>query len=306
MEKQRWADCVRQYSVARVIYAALEKQSSRQTLRDLLYSTVDPSIRYAAYQLKLPRTTAVPSIAAEYFPADSEARAEVESIQVAGLKETDGMEVDSVAPEDLPRTISWRSRTVPLEDASISQALAAAHTAESELSSWLSSPEGQSAAPKDTAAQYDNVIIASQDAVDATKTAIDELLGEGVDQSDKRMQALQVTRTAVNYALVGWRVGRNRVLCGVADGLELDGRRAEEEGSAQAPLVGNEQSTGKRLTQLRERVVLYDSILQSLDSVQELPGVAGDARFMTELDGKQRYFRSLRFVMSGYHLILGR
>ncbi|KAL1957455.1 hypothetical protein VTO42DRAFT_6023 [Malbranchea cinnamomea] len=294
MEKGRWSDCLVQYSMARVIYAALEKRASRQTLRDILSSTVDPSIRYAAYQLKLPRSTPLPSIAVNYFPAESEARREVEIVDAECLKEPeseDRMEVDGTSEN---RTISWRSRTVPIEDASIAQALGATSAAEAQLTTWLSSSEGRSSTAKDIAANYDNVIIASQDAVDATKTAIDEFLGEGVDQSDKRMQALQVTRTAVNYALVGWRVGRNRVLCGVADGLDLESGKPSKSGGRHSRLTGEEHNTGRRLTQLREQVVLYDAILQSLDSIKELPGVAGDASFMRELEGKCSYFQSLR------------
>ena len=208
MEKQRWTECIREYSIAKVIYTTLERQPNRQSVRDLVSSTIDPSVRYAAYQLSLPRSTAVQSIAAQYFPSDSPIRREVEAVDKE-YQETHAddsqMAVDS-APADLPQTISWRSRTVPLEDANISQALATASSAEAQLTLWLCSQEGQSSGAKDIAVNYDNVIIASQDAVDATKTAIDDLISEGVDQSDKRMQALQLTRTAVNYALVGWRV----------------------------------------------------------------------------------------------------
>lgn len=307
MEKQRWPDCIREYSMARVIYATLERQLNHQALRDLLSSTIDPSIRYAAYQLSLPRSTPVPSIAAQYFPSGSHVRAEVEAVDAEYPNTAAGdsqMDVDS-APENLPRTISWRSRTVPLEDASISQALATASAAESQLTSWLASLDGQSSSAKETAANYDNVIIASQDAVDATKTAIDDLIGEGVDQSDKRMQSLQLTRTAVNYALVGWRVGRNRVLCGTADGLYLEaGKRKKRGQQQQVSLAGEEQSTGKQLAQLRERAVLYDAILQSLDSVYELPGVAGDASFVEELNGKRCYFQSLRYDKDVYSKFL--
>lgn len=201
------------------------------------------------------------------------------------------MEVDG-APDG--QTINWRSRTVPIEDAAISQALTAASAAEVQLSSWLSSADGQSANPTSLAANYDNVIIASQDAVDATKTAIDELLGEGVDQSDKRMQALQVTRTAVNHALVGWRIGRNRVLCGPSDGLDFETRKPSKRGTDKSQGAVEDQSSGRLLAQLRARVALYDAILQSLDSVRDLPGVAGDVSFMEELGGKRSYFQALR------------
>lgn len=306
MEKQRWEQCLQQFSMAKVVYTVLGKQAKRESFRDLISTTIEPSIRYAAYQSKLPRTTASDTIAIQYFPSDDNLRSEVTSLDPNSLteKSTDAKTSEGTV-QDSPQTISWRSRTVKLEDASISQALSTTATAENNLSVWLTSPEGRSASSKEKAANYDNVIIASQDAVDATKTAIDELSGEGVDQSDKRMQALQVTRTAVNYALVGWRVGRNRILCGTQDGLVFD---EEESQASHSPenrknhAKSSEESVSKRLTRLREQVVLYDAILQSVDSISELPGVAGDVEFVKELGMKRSYFQSLRFVHSLFYL----
>ena len=58
--------------------------------------------------------------------------------------------------------------------------------------------------------------------------------------------------------------------------------------------TARQESGGKILSQLREKVALYDSVLQSLDFVQELPGVAGDTDFVEELELKRNYFRALR------------
>jgi signal recognition particle subunit SRP68 len=288
LEKRKWEQCLRDFSVARVIYTALGQRVKKDAFRDLLSGTVDPSMRYAAYQMKLPRSKPTSSLSIEFFPSDSEIRAEVEKIapsclaeEAAGTRRTAEGEV-----QELPQSVTWRSRTVPLEDASISQSLAAASAAEGRLTSWLAGA-GKSATDKEKAAAYDNVIIASQDAVDATKTAIDDLANEGVDPSDKRMQALQITRTAVNYTLVGWRVGRNRVLCGQQDGLSFEEPTSGKDAKHTA---GN----GKKLNKLRERVVLYDSTLQSLDFILELPGVAADSAFVKDLETKRHYFRALR------------
>lgn len=288
LEKRKWEQCLRDFSIARVIYTALGQRVKKDAFRDLLSGTVDPSMRYAAYQMKLPRSKPTSSLSIEFFPSDSEIRAEVEKIapsclaeEAAGTRRTAEGEV-----QELPQSVTWRSRTVPLEDASISQSLAAASAAEARLTSWLADA-GKSATDKEKAAAYDNVIIASQDAVDATKTAIDDLANEGVDPSDKRMQALQITRTAVNYTLVGWRVGRNRVLCGKQDGLPFEEPTA---GKDTKHTAGN----GKKLNKLRERVVLYDSTLQSLDFILELPGVAADSAFVKDLEIKRHYFRALR------------
>lgn len=294
LEKRRWEQCLHDYSIARVIYTALGQSVKKDAYRDLLSGTVDPSIRYAAYQMKLPRSKPTSSLAIEFFPSDSDIRAEVEKLDPSCLAEeaTGTRRTAEGEVQELPQSVTWRSRTVPLDDASISQALAAASAAEARLTSWLAGA-GKSAASKEKAAAYDNVIIASQDAVDATKTAIDDLVNEGVDPSDKRMQALQITRTAVNYTLVGWRVGRNRVLCGEQDGLSFEEMQSNEK-SATKHTAG----TGKKLNKLRERVVLYDSTLQSLDFILELPGVAADSAFVADLEAKRHYFRALRYGSS--------
>ena len=295
LEKRKWEQCLQCFAVVRVIYAALSQNAKRGAFRDLLTGTVDPSLRYAAYQMKLPRSRPLPSVAIEYFPSDSELRTEVEKVDPTCLSEETSTTRRTAegGVQQLPDSITWRSRTIPLEDASIVQALAATTAAESHLKSWLSDFTGNSASSKDKAAAYDSVISASQDAVDATKTAIDDLSSEGVDPSDKRMQALQITRTAVNYTLVGWRVGRNRVLCGEQDGIFFEPSQVKTPKSGKGN-VRRDEGSGKKLARLRERVVLYDLTLQSLDFVLELPGVAADSSFVKELEAKRSYFRALR------------
>lgn len=300
-EKRNWDDCLRAYSEARFIYVTLAKSGNTKrgdTMRDLLSANIDPSIRYAAYQLKLPRTTSIDAIVARYVPrtGNKHLKQLLESNPDA-LNEGRGEQKEgtSAGSVEVPKTIRWRSREVNLEDAATAQALAAVSAAEVKLSSFLTSNRESDAKAK--ASAYDEVLIPSQDVVDATKTAIDELASEGVSQGDPRMQALQITRTAVNYTLVGWRVGRNRVLCGDQDGA-LFPARAVKKPSKSSPdgklREAQEESIGCKLNRLRERVVLYDATLQSLDSIKELPGVAADQQLLQELGTKRAYFATLR------------
>lgn len=294
-EKQAWEACVKAYSEARVIYSALATSSSKNVFTDLLEETVDPSIRYAAYQLRMPRTIAIPTIARKYFPRDdSELVREVEKLDADALNDRPTKaraDVSDTGSEAAPKTISWRSRTVNLEDASIAAALAAVKAAETKLADTLKSLESGQA--RERAAAYDDILIASQDAVDATKHAIDELVGEGIGQGDKRMQSLQITRTAVGYDMVSWRIGRNRVLVGEADGAAASSQTAQKTGK-KSRKPQREEGTGRKLAHLREQVVLYDSIIQSLDSIKELPGTAADEKFLQELDVKYGYFTALK------------
>ncbi len=297
-EKARWDPCIQEYSVARAIYATLSSATRTDLFKDLLSSTVDPSIRYAAYQLRFPRTKAVSDIAIERFPSgENELRREVESINPNAFVTSEKAEKQGKTfTGNIPSTVTWRRRTVKIEDATIAQAIATANRKERDLSQ---TNQKASLDARELAAAYDDVINARQEAVDATKSALDELMAEGVDSSDARVQSLQLTRTAVNYAVIELRIGRNRALCGPQDGVYFGltqskrSRRPKKDGTTR---VVQEESTSTKLARLRERVALYDSILQNLDTVRDLSGIAGDEAFMEELTAKRAYFRALKYA----------
>ncbi|CZR62419.1 related to signal recognition particle 68 kDa protein [Phialocephala subalpina] len=303
-EKQNWEDCVKSYSEARIIYSALATATKSEMFKDLLSDPVDPSIRYGAYQMRLPRTVAIPTIARKYFPRlEATLVAEVEKLDPDVLNEQPTRARAGAAESgDVPKTITWRSRTVDIEDAAIAGALASVKAAAKKLSETLSSVTAVQA--KERASAYDDILIASQDAVDATKRAIDELVGEGVGQGDKRMQSLQITRTAVSYEMVSWRIGRNRVLVGERDGTSPDSPIVHQSKKKNRKPV-KEEGTGQKLAHFREKAVLYDAILQSLDSIKELPGVAADSAFLEELEAKHQYFSALKcLIIARSHALL--
>lgn len=290
-ERQSWEACVKSYSEARIIYTALSKVAKTDIFKDLITDPVDPSIRYGAYKMGMPRTLPISVIARKNFPSDTKLVSQVEELDPNCLKDEKTIaKVDHVESSDTPKTITWRSRTVELEDAAIATALGSVNYASSKLSEVLSSDTVKS--PKDRGSAYDDILIASQDVVDATKHAIDELVSEGVGQSDKRMQSLLVTRTAVSYDMIGWRIGRNRVMVGQQDGVidhvqSFSSKKGSKKSSRDEP-------TGRKLAKLREKVVLYDAILQSVESIKELPGVAADSTLQAELNAKYSYFQALK------------
>ena len=72
--KQRWKMCLVAFSGARVIYDSVSRSSKQQDVyKELLNTTVDPSIRYAAYQSRLSRNLAASTIARQNFPRDNKA-----------------------------------------------------------------------------------------------------------------------------------------------------------------------------------------------------------------------------------------
>lgn len=308
--EKRWEACLRHYSEARVIYAAFYELQKKEVYNDILANTVDPTIRYASYQAHLSRTIAIATIAKRYFPLDDQNLVSmVESIDPYALKQKPAPKTDDekqTSPQDIPSSITWRGRSANIVDASIGQALAGVNAAEARLRSYLTS--NPTASPRDKAAAYDDILVACQDAADASKRATDDLEKERVDESDPRMQDLRVTSLAVNYDLVCWRVGRNRVLIGDDDGLTFNSQQQKRARKRKDSRIypEREEARGRKLARLRERNVLYDAIIQSIHSVKDLRGAMRDAKFVEELDNKAAYFRTLKCLNISYsHSMLG-
>jgi signal recognition particle subunit SRP68 len=299
-EQQIWQHSLQSYSTARIIYSILSTSTKGDIFKDLLSETIDPSIRYAAYQLKMPRTVPIPTIARNNFPnSDSALVDKINKVDPEILKQSgDGSAKGTAETEGLPKTLTWRSREVKIEDAQIASAWGSVSDAKERLSENLEEMEDSS--PYEQAGAYDEILTATQDAVDATKTAIDELKAEGVGQGDPRMQSLQVTRTAVNFEMISWRIGRNRVLTGSHDGAveeyeETRRRRKAKKDQADAK-DEKDLSTGKKLGKLKERVALLDGTLQNLQSIKELPGVATDDELAAKIEASVKYFEALSYV----------
>ncbi|PVH99296.1 hypothetical protein DM02DRAFT_436782 [Periconia macrospinosa] len=294
---ERWLPCLKNYSAARIIYNSLLKATKKDLFKEVLASTTDPSLRYAAYQHRIPRTVGVPEVAKKFFPDDQPQLAKsLEAI------DSSAFQVEEASASSTK--ITWRNRTANIVDAAIGLALAQVDASSAQLAQSLES----SNTPKDKANAYDDVLIASQDAADATRRAIDELKKEGVGEEDARVQDLRVTSLAVNYDLIAWRVGRYRILIGSDDGLTFSAnlphksRRPRKDGKEWTP---REEPTGRKLARLRERVALYDAILQSINSIKELKGAVGDSDFMAELEGQRAYFQALKCLnLSHSHAFL--
>jgi signal recognition particle subunit SRP68 len=293
-----WSSCLEQYSTARVIYAALLKSTKKELYKDLLATTIDPAIRFAAYQSHIPRTLAVVTVSRKCFPKDDGSLVKsITKLDPAAFEDQKSASGEDTGAANIPTTITWRGRKAQIPDASIGQALAATSAASDVLIETLE--EKPEATAKDKAAAYDDVLIAAQDTADATRHAIEEHEKEGIPESDSRMQDLRVTFLAVTYEMISWRVGRNRVLIGDDDGAALDGppvkkrKRVGKDGKEIAE-KSSKEGNGRVLARLRERVVLFDAILQSIDSVLEVPGAVRDEGFVKEMNGKRDYFRALK------------
>lgn len=295
--RDRWLLCLTHFAAARVIYNVLFKTTKKEQFKDLVSNNIDPSLEYASYRAHGSRGTAVAAVARKYFPTDNRTILDqVSKLDPDALKDPREL-AGRASSENFPTSISWRGHSAGITDASIGQALANVQTQAVRLRAALGQLKDSS--NKDRGAAYDELLIANQDAVDIVRHAIEELEKEGVEEGDPRMQDLRVTSLAVNYDLIGWRVGRNRMLIGLDDGLHMDGepprrRRASNKDGEEA--AQQSEGVNKAMARLRERNVLYDGILQSIESIKELRGAARDQTFLNELEGQLAYFRALKYA----------
>ncbi|KAL8866712.1 MAG: hypothetical protein Q9174_006134, partial [Haloplaca sp. 1 TL-2023] len=162
-EKRNWEECLQSYSETRLLYMALAQSVGAKQddlFKDLLSNTIDPSIHYAAYQLKLPRTISIETIVARYVPrADNRYVAEALASRPDLLRETGSAAIKNREglQDNVPKTIQWRSRTVDLEDATTAQALASMSMARQKLVSFVGA--NKSADRRAKAAAYDDVLL---------------------------------------------------------------------------------------------------------------------------------------------------
>lgn len=306
LEKQKWDECLRSYSISRVIYTVLANtsESPEPTYKNLLSETVDPSVRYAAYHLKMQRTLDIQTIVCRAFPRqDSRLVDQVKEIDSKALETNEKTDSGSVET----KTISWQERETVLEHASVVTAWKKVEIERKKLDKTLVQSWSE-LLPKDKAAAYEELLILSQDAVDVTRTIIDELRADSIPQSDKKMQSLLVARTAMSYELVSWRIGRNRVLSGDHDGATMESapdtkkkqkKAAEEHRPRYEP-------PSRQISRLKGKVALYNATLQSLDTVKELSGVAQDQLLLEKLKATSQYFMALKcLAVARSHSITG-
>ncbi|KAK9485671.1 hypothetical protein V1527DRAFT_465864 [Lipomyces starkeyi] len=262
--------------------------------RDLISSTVEPALKFSAIQIdSSSRSMAVLALAHKHLPASPVDKLVV-SIAKDDIKAKELLSGKSDAAEALSTmpTIQWRSHTAQLRDATVAAAILAARAADQTLFSEILFPSGPATKKlslRDQALRFDPALLAWQDAVDAVHDAITDVTNSSIDGPQKRVQELYVVSTYANYSLISRRVARDNVLVSqLRSALSKKQKKASTSRSAV-----NKSVAGK----VRAITGIYDTILQSISQIIELPGVAADEALSNALSSLQKYYTSLRLAM---------
>ncbi|KAK9472794.1 uncharacterized protein V1510DRAFT_393690 [Dipodascopsis tothii] len=283
-ERKLWKRALAEYAVAAVGLNALLKTDADEDAQDLyaglLADTVDPSIRFASFQLKNYKVPDLATLAGTAIPADhvvlTLVRASAPELLAADER---GHQALDALPE-----VRWRAHTVPVQDANIAVAILAAKDADGALAAALAAGEWRAAGAADDAVAplFDAPLQAWQDAVDAVKTTIDEVSSSG-EGGEAKVQTLYVAATYAQYNLLLRRIQRDLLIA--------------------AAVVGPTRGATKvRRSRLTEAVGLYHSVLQSLGQVADLPGVAADDELAALLAGATAYYRAQQTYTRGMAL----
>lgn len=294
--EKKWQQCLESYSTVKIIYSVLPASKLEgNNFKDFVFNAVDTPLRFAQRQLDIPTTFSILALAKKHFPQSDEVlSSKVEEIAPGFLKQDE--EDAHMSDGGALRTVVWRNRKVPVEDAEIALKLDALDSAAAALSEKLTALHVE-LRPSAMAEAYDWVLEISNDAVDATQQAIDELKEQGVAQGDARMQSLAILRTKLKYDLLSWQIGRNRVLMGENDGALLEDGPTVTEKKKKKLLSAVDQPSiadSQQVKQLGKKVNLYDKTLQSLEVANELPGVAADDHLAAEISAVAKYFTALK------------
>lgn len=266
-EKSHWTDALHAFATARIVYSVLAATTKADLYKEQLTSTIDPSVRYSAYQLHLPRDMDIASISREFFPQDRYpvVTKELESLDSAVFSApTTSTDAGTVT------NITWRTHTTPIEEADISVSLSLAQTSEAQYS-----PENPNS--------FDPILSSYADVIDTVRKHLDELTAASTPASHPKFQSLQIIYTSTNHSLITWRIRRNRELIN--------------------KILAN---TPLRTPQLKEAIALYDAILQSVEQIKTLPGVPADDEFTNELNAQSSFFSAHRTAaIATSHAIIG-
>ncbi|KAK9239314.1 hypothetical protein V1525DRAFT_398438 [Lipomyces kononenkoae] len=262
--------------------------------RDLISSTVEPALKFSAIQVdSSARSIAILALAHKYLPTSPVdklvlriAKDETKAKELLSGK-SDAAEALSAIP-----TIQWRSHTAQLRDTVVAATILAAGAADEQLFSevLLPSDDANKLSLREKAVRFDPALLAWQDAVDAVHEAITEVTNSSIEGAQQRVQELYIVSTYANYSLISRRIARDNVL--VSQLRSALNKRHKKTSSSK--LAVNKSVSAK----VRATTGIYDTILQSVSQIIELPGVAADEALSNALSSLQKYYSSLRLAVA--------
>ncbi|KAF9366553.1 signal recognition particle subunit srp68 [Mortierella sp. NVP85] len=276
-ESQQWQEALEKFSAARAIYDKLSLAGTphQEALCHAAMDEIDPNIRFCAYSLRgVVDVEELVKMSAAKKGSDVLMR-EIEHLIT---------QTRQAKAQDL-KSISWRSKTLPLRNAKLAAAILAAQDAAAELNELSDSTS------EVKLEQFDKVLQAYAEAEKhVTKALKEDAIAAAKVKSSKSEQntaELNLVATFINYSYLRHAIDRNLLLAKDIYN-KLEGKEATTE--------WNED------VQYQNLVKAYDNVVQNLTAIQELPGVVADLQLSAEVENKLLFYKGWRcfFTATAY------
>lgn len=294
-ETHRWANCIKNYSIARVSLLALVNQAQdsglKELLLDIISTVVDEHLIYSVYQLEKVRPLRVGNI------AKKAALDQADSHPAIGLiKQIDAsvLSTESLNPSENNRqdTVTWRNHTAKIVDDDVSAAIFATVKQDAALESKINTSGSLSA----SIPLFDEVLESWQDTQDLVKANIKRWVSSNASPHDRAIQDQYIVSTFTGYSMLLRRIQRDTLL--------LNQLNAGSNTSNKTKKHKDGKISRKVFDKTHDLVRIHDTILQSTKQLLELSGVHNDSDLLESLTTLDTYYKAKRLELIAHAYFL--
>ncbi|KAL0478646.1 signal recognition particle subunit SRP68 [Acrasis kona] len=265
LEKEQYADALKQFSSAKTIYSSLGDIASTNARKELYAqraNEIEPNIRFCKHST---RGDDVDS----YADADENTEATNPALVLLRGK-LDAVRENARARQALTmQSVEWAGRTVPVENDKIRIMIVNAR--------GMRKDADASRTLESKLRTFDKILIAYNDAIKLVKDEIRKVQG-----NDKAVANLRYLHAYLTFSMLNGTAERNVRMIG--------------------NLISKQDARKKKTNQSAEIVRLYESVLLNIEDMQQLPGIDDDESLCQLLEKYVFAFKSQKciYLAQGY------
>jgi signal recognition particle subunit SRP68 len=265
LEREKWDEALKKFNNAKTIYASLGNIYGASARRELYHQRVEeiePAIRFCRHSLRGEDADIITELDSTVNPALDMIKSKLESV----LEDTRAKQAKTM------ESIEWAGKRIPVDNDKVRIAIINGEELRKEVAS-VKTYESKLRV-------YDKLFMVCNDAIRIIKDLIKKSQGD-----DKSVANLRFLHTFVAHNLLQRTVDRNVMMIS-----NMVGR------------VERKKSIASKTINAGDVVRLYETLLQNIEDMQQLPGVEDDEKLMQQLKDKESLFKAHRcfYLAQGY------
>jgi signal recognition particle subunit SRP68 len=268
LEREQWQEALAKFGKAKTIYTSLGDIITTAARRELYRQRVDeiePAIRFCRHSLGGEDSDIITELDSTVNPALDMIKSKLESVlEEARTKQAQSME-----------HVEWSGRRVPVDNDKIRLAIINSEELRKEI---VNAKTYES-----KLRVYDKLFMTNNEAMRVVKESIKKVQG-----NDTAVANLRFLHAYIAYNLLQRTLDRNIMMV-----TNMVARLAESK---------KRNATGKSNTTPGDVVRLYDTLLQNVEDMEQLPGVDDDETIVKQLKAKEALFKAHKifYLAQGY------